>query len=607
MVKPSDITPSSEQLTAWGYYGLPSSAVQKFGRKDEVHQAVGEVRYIIGWMADQMVRMGWRLSVDGTETWRLALPDGATAVSDAEEDDPEAETHPANAARQVLDAIMWDDAHVRQVTTNLFVAGELFYISERDTWSVMSVIDPKASERYKKASIRIRGLWPHPADPDSPDAPLFGVLGVLDDMLWLTRLSRSQSANRVGMRGILAVADEMRTATGTGDAASFWADMQEAWSRPMDDPSDVAPVGLRGPSELVKAEGKGMAGLTWVIPEFPYDDKIDARLEKLVQRLAYGLPIPPEILLGLQAQSRATAFQVEGNAYRAHIEPAAWTVAQVATDALSALLPDEVGAVRVIPDPTQILARRHTIEDVFEAFDRGAVGYDYLREVLAIPSRAEPTEEDIAIMRAIKGSRETVDVVRDPDAAEAAAGEDGLTARIRSAIVAAVTLPPGEIRDLAPVADEDDGAHLVAQLERIDDMVFFELVGAAEQAVTKAQERLGAAVRSRSAKTRAEIPANLSNADLALTLGQDALTQLGVDVPQAVSGAIEATVTWWGKRLAKAQSDVASLLARGDVAVDFSPSLAAESVDRLRTTLAAAVFGDLAPGDLREIIALAGE
>lgn len=607
MVKPeTQIAPTSEQLTAWGYYGLPSTAAQAFGRKDEVHQAVGEVRYIVGWMADQMVRMGWRISIAGSEEWTVNLDDEVVVTSDPEEDDPEAETHPANAARRVLKAIAWDDARVRQVTTNLFVAGELYYLFEKGEWVVMSVIDPKASKRVKAAKVAIRGLWPHPADPQAADAPMFGVLGVLDDMLWLTRLSRAQSANRVGMRGIIGVADSMQMSAKPGDSAEFTDNLVAAVSRPMDDPDDIEPVVLRGPAELVKADGKGMAGLTWVIPEFPYDERIDARLEKMVQRLAYGLPIPPEILLGLQAQSRATAFQVEGNAYRAHIEPAALTVAKVGADALAMLLPD-FEEIRLIPDPTQLLARRHTVEDVFQAFDRGAVGYDYLREVLGIPSRAVPTEEDVALMALLKGRAGRTAAVTDPASVEETAGDDGLTARVRSAVVAAVALPPGEVREEAPVELDAEGAGLVARLERIDDMVFFELVGAAEQAVTKAQERLGAAVRSRSAKTRAAIPAELSNAELALTLGPDALAQLGVDVAATIEGATDATVTWWSKRLAKAQSDVRAVLAAGDVAVEFSPAMSAESVERLRAALTGAVFGDLAPGALREVIALAGE
>src|SRR5690606_27078595 len=105
--------------------------------------------------------------------------------------------------------------------------------------------------------------------------------------------------------------------------------------------------------------------------------------------LAYGLPVPPETLLGLSSQSRATAFQVEENSYRAHIEPPAQIVARVATDVLNTLFDDV--KITVVPDPTLLLAKRSTVQDVKDAYDRGVVSDAYFREVLGIPERAAPS------------------------------------------------------------------------------------------------------------------------------------------------------------------------------------------------------------------------
>lgn len=594
----ADVIATPEQRLSWSYYGMPEKAAggSRSAGTPSGNQ-VGEVRYIVGWMADQMVRMGWRVTLDGSESWEITGQDGELVRSVADESDTEAPTHPARASLKLLESIGWTSSIVRQITTNLFVAGECHYAAfSDDTWQVISVIHPQGKELRKKASILVRGIWPHPADPDAPDAPMFGVLPVLDDMSWLNRLSRSQSANRVSMRGILGVSNDMTTATGEG-GEQFWDSFERALSRPMDDPSDVSPVGLRGATDLIKPEGKGMGGLSWVIPEFPYDDKIDSRMEKLVERLAYGLPVPPEILLGLQAQSKATAFQVEGATYRAHIEPAALLVASVGTDALSRMLEVE-GALAVVPDPTQILARRHSVQDVLEAYDRGGVGIDYMLEVLGIPARAKPTEADLQVRERIRGRAAVREGARDPG--NVAADEP---------IAAAVQIPEGEVQDAAPSEPETpDDEHLSLVLGRIDEQVLDELTGAATQAVSHARAKLGAAVRSKGRAITKEIPSDLTNEEIPLKIGADVLEALGIDVEAVLSPVVDQLSVYWSGRAMRAQDDVNKLLAPGSVVVEFSTTAIRESDELLASVTRAGVFEEagVSPEALRKVVDTAG-
>ena len=197
-----------QQIQAWGYYGAYGAAAAAaasapktsvYGAISADHEAVGEVRYIVGWASDQMSRMQWDVYVDGSADWELELPNGKTIVSGGKGE----KKHPhSKASADVLKSIGWTTGTVRLVTTNLYVAGELFYAYLDKDWRVVSVIHPQQADIFKKAEHVVRGLWPSPIDPSQPDAPLFGVLSILSDMDWLGRLSRSQSANRVGMRGI---------------------------------------------------------------------------------------------------------------------------------------------------------------------------------------------------------------------------------------------------------------------------------------------------------------------------------------------------------------------------------------------------------------------
>lgn len=492
-----------DQIRCWSYYGASGAAAiagkgaSIYGANPQSAEAVGEVRYIVGWAADQMSRMRWDVLVDGSTDWELTLADGSVVKSTPDGRDDNI-SH-AEASTQVLKSIGWTNSMVRIVTTNLYIAGELFYVHVDDKWKTLAVIHPQLSELFERADYITRGLWPSPVDDEEPDAPLFGVLSILEDMDWLARLSRSQSANRVGMRGILGSADGLNFANG-GD---FWSEWDRSLRAKMEDPTDVGPVHLRGAQELVKPEasGRGMAGLSWIVPDFPYDARIEGRMESMIHRLSYGLPIPPEILMGLSSQSRATAFQVEENSYRAHIEPPAHIVAQVATDVLSSLFSDV--EIQVIPNPTLLLAKRSTVQDVKDAYDRGEVSGDYLREVLDIPKSAEPSAEE--------RERRRGDVVG-VDAEEGGHSPTTETPRQRAAR-----------------ADREDPSGAPADQKSLDPVFLAEWRGRMDVAMFRARDRLGAKARTHRS-LRDSVPLALENSEVPQYLGREVMESAGIDV-----------------------------------------------------------------------------
>ena len=499
-----------QQIQSWGYYGsygvgataAGANPVTVYGAPPAPRtEAVGEVRYIVGWAADQMSRMQWDVLVDGSSDWELELADGTVVRSTA----GGGQHSHSKASARVLKSIGWVNSTVRLVTTNLYVAGELFYVHTKNGWQVLSVIHPDQKTIFTQADHVVRGLWPSPIDPSQPDAPLFGVLSILEDMDWLGRLSRAQSANRVGMRGILGSADGLNFASG-GD---FWDEWDKSLRAKMLDPTDVGPVHLRGAKELVEpmASGRGMGGLSWVVPDFPYDARIEGRMEAMIHRLSYGLPIPPEILLGLSSQSRATAFQVEENSYRAHIEPPAQIVAQVATDVLRTLFVDV--DVEVVPDPTLLLAKRSTVQDVKDAYDRGEVSGEYLREVLGIPDEATPSEEERQRRLVIGLDRQ----------------EGGHSP---------TTETP---RQRAARTDREDPTNTPADQKSIDPVVLAEWRGKIDVATFRARDRLGAKVRTHKA-LRDVLPPSLANDEVPAHLGLTAIESAGVDAVSVVSDSL---------------------------------------------------------------------
>lgn len=555
---------TAQQVRAWMYYGFWSSLAR---REKIAVEPSGEVRYVVGWAAEQLSRMRWTLKINGSTEWSLSIG-GETIRSKSDEQDADDDESLAAASAEVLEkAIGWRQSTTREVATNLYVGGELDYLAIPDSsnadkfdWHVVSVVHPKRKDLIDAAKFRIHGLWPHPADPSQPDAPIFGVLSILDQLDWLAKVSNSQSANRASLRGFLAIVDALSVASG-GD---FWKEINKSLSAKMKDPTDTAPVVLRGSKELIAADGQGIAGMQWLIPQFPYNDRIDTQIDKLIQRLAYGLPIPPEILLGFSAQSRAVAFQVEENSYRAHIEPPALLIARIQQKALSKLLPDGTD-VEVIPDPAELLARRNSVVDVQWAWEHGLVSAEYTRDVIDIPETSAATPADIELLLLLKEGAAPAN----PDPANVAA-EEG---KSLSAMVASVG-GPGD-----PPLPEDALANLSAFLSDLDHSLMAELAGATTQATDRAREKVGANARSRDS-LRASLPRSVPNAGVAAEVTTDILLQAGVPIEEIVRDSLSALADWWRSRVTEAQGLIRFVIGE-EAAPDFTTLMVEDSVDLL--------------------------
>lgn len=561
------------QKRAWGFYGYPGSP----------NLPVGEVRYVVGWHADQMTRLDWDVLIDGSEVWTVDPNPPDTPVADRkpvisttrEVKGPDGRTRQEEdltaASRELLDLVGWDDTTIRAVDTNLFVGGQGNYIKTGKGWRVVSVVEPKRKETLKDADLDVPFLWPHPADPSKPDAPLFSVLELLSQLEWLDRQAQTQSRQRVMFSGVLATADELIGP----DGKSFWDVWNDTLSAKQFDPDDMSPVRLsasvNGNVNLVKD------GLNWIMPPFGYDATIDRRSVAAIQRLAYGLPIPPEILLGLQAQSRATAFQVEENSYRAHIEPPAWMVAQVPQDALTEILDDRTVEVR--PNPARMLARRQSVSDAFELYDRVEISGDYLREVAGVPDDAAPSPKE-------REQRQPAATSAPSDPANVAADEP------------------------VTAAASDDLSSLLADL---DAHLSSELAGVTAMCVDRARQRLGAAARGASEDVRKNADfKTMKSGELATTLGVDGLTAAGVKVGEVIAEPIDAAARWWTNRVTQAWSQAATLVPgwKGEGAwIEESVSVLDQALaEHIVNTLSVAELSPLDAGRIWDVVnAAAGD
>jgi hypothetical protein len=269
---------------------------------------------------------------------------------------------------------------------------------------------------------------------------------------------------------------------------------------------------------MTGALSNGARAVQWTRPPADgFDDRLDDKMRFLIQRLAWGFPIAPEILLGMTATNRAVAFQVEESTYRSHLEPIAKLVGRIYARALKMILTEEFDnkRVEVLPDATELLARRHSVADAKDMYDRGLVRGQFVRRVAGVAEEDAATQEDLdRIVLLRKGSN------------------------------------PGGARELDP--SEVAGNEPVRASATFQSNGVTEALRAAISMTSRtAVSRIGAAARTRMGRSNGvepplEVdPDQVSNSRLPSMLGVDRLASLGIDLEATIHPATGQLLDWW--------------------------------------------------------------
>ena len=517
------------QLQVAHYYG------DVYDVRTTIAHGVGELRFGVGWLAQQVARLGWTVEIDGKVIPSETSEEYVNLVSDRQSTEQVAANlalfgelayaaYPASKLPVIDGATPVDPA----LTTP---SGPIYAGNGEFRWRVVSVVDNDRAALLEQAAMYVIGIKPSPIDPLLPDAPVAGVLDALSEIEQLSALSKAQTRSRLQTVGLLGVASELSISSGdmphsapdsavAQDTDDFAEMLKDAISKPMEE-AYATPILIRAPAEML-ADG-GWA--SWLQMSHAYDELLSSRLDKAIQRLAWGLPMPTEVLLGMSASNRAVAFQIEEAGYKEHVEPFALATGQVYASALSRVLDlPETSVVKFVPDPTALLARQHSVEDAITAWNMGLVSSKWVRSVLGIPEEFAPTEEDLRLLLAINGSS--------GDQPTAATGgqrpgephtKDG----------SGQTPIDGEPTEGAAPSTEPVAAALHAAIQ---------------MAVWRAREKVGAKVRTavRSDEYATRTIDGVKNTEVAVALGEQVVSA-AVDIEDTVSESIEGLAQWWSE------------------------------------------------------------
>ena len=167
-------------------------------------------------------------------------------------------------------------------------------------------------------------MWtPHPRHSDEPDSPTRAVLHICQELLLLTASVESTAVSRM-TNGMVIFPTELspnpQGVLGDEDPENniFLADYMEHVSAAKENPGSAeaaVPFLLEGGYEYLDR-------VRWMATHDPQSDYLERELRKeCVHRMALGLDMPPEALLGMTDANHWTAKQVMHDMWRSHGVP----------------------------------------------------------------------------------------------------------------------------------------------------------------------------------------------------------------------------------------------------------------------------------------------
>jgi hypothetical protein len=366
-------------------------------------ESVGELRYVSTWIGNVLSRA--RLTCahrEGRMLVPLATGPGAEAMD-------ELYGGPQGQA-EMLQAL----------GVHLTVSGEA-YVTNRasgDQWNTLAsgkVTQQGGKAKVLRADFGLEGgaqqlsgsdlvirIWtPHPRDPSRPDSPVRSNLSTLAQIVGYDQHIAAQIRSRLSGAGILFLSNEVQFPAppnmdpAASQAEIFMALLGESMMTPIQDPADpsaTVPIVAMVPTESL---GKNEHLKFWS----DLDEKVVEMRDAAIKRLALGLDVPPEVLLGVADANHWNAWLSEESAVKAHLEPRLAIIAYALTEmylrpSLTDLVPDPENYF-VIADTSSIRLRPNRSQEAIELYNLGELSGPALRRETGFQPEDAPAEEQV--------------------------------------------------------------------------------------------------------------------------------------------------------------------------------------------------------------------
>lgn len=437
-----------------------------------------------------------------------------------------------------------------------------------------------AGEGRKLVDPVVNRIWrPHPRYKAQPDSSMRPLLGPLSELLILDSQYRSLAKSRISA-GVALVPDEVRikaaqnSATGDGFVDAFITALTTP-VRDEDSALNVAPGVIKAPGDRIEQFRFEKFGRE-------YDAGTAARYDKVLERIATGLDLPKEIVLGIEDLNHWSSWLVDEDAFDSHLAP---LVELVCSGLTEAFLRPSLGNddVFVWYDASALIAHPNKADQALEASDKGLISDEAARRYLGYAEDDAPSPEETAAKTERRRALQPPQIGPNQG-------------------------PPAE--DGTPVTASAAPDRLGVELAQIDQDLLVGLQAACEGVVQRALGQAGRRMRARLPEGGAlsNRVAGVEDRMVTATLGRDAVRILATD-DELTEDTTLPVVAVFHRLVSSAQRKVRRLLRQNGADVDQLEEFEetqAENRDRgagvlaasLREVVAALLFGAV-PGKER--------
>lgn len=450
----------------------------------DLYDTVPELRFGVTWIANACSRA--RLYVGRID------PDGSSEPTPVDADyQSEHFAEQGLSVQEVTDLLapleelgggqLAQSEMLRRLAIHLNVPGESYLIGYDDPetnerhWVIASADEVQSSGGGIKLQLpdmanhqveidpensTILRIWrPHPRLGYQADSPLVALRQALRELIDISAHITATAESRLAGAGVLFVPDELTTPAPEASegvnplhADPFTAALIEAMAAPLknrDSASAVVPLVVRGPAEAGKS-------LQHVKFSTDFDARASELRESAIRRVATGMDMPPEVLLGMGDANHWSAWQVEESAIKLHIEPLLGLICDALTTNFFRPILKKMGfsaadSYAIWYDTTDLTLRPNRSPEAMEAFAAGLIGAAATRREIGFSDEDAPTQEerDRALIVQIVGAAPSLAPsllpllnIRIPETAAAAAVADAVVADPGAAVESGAATTP---------------------------------------------------------------------------------------------------------------------------------------------------------------------
>lgn len=247
----------------------------------------------------------------------------------------------------------------------------------------------------------------HPRRWEQADSPTLSSFTVLREIDLLDQHVHSSAVSRLAGAGVWLLPDELdfptdETSVDGEDIDPFVKYITDVMSIALKNPESAAarvPIILRGPMEAINAAKDGH--LTF---ETPFSEQVPDLRNVALRRLALGMDVPPEVLLGMSESTQWSAWQTDESTVRLHTVPLLQLIVNSLTvgwfrPALKRqfrdLKDDEINRLTIWFDISNLRVRPSVSEESQALYDRFEIGGDTLRLTSGFTAAEKPNKDEL--------------------------------------------------------------------------------------------------------------------------------------------------------------------------------------------------------------------